>query len=52
MAAEMVAYFFLSFLQEGLWEVKYLQTKESHLVASEHVSVTLDRIEKDPPSDA
>ena len=51
-AAEMGATCFLSLVQEGLWEVKHLQTKESHQVASEHVSVTLDRLEKDTPSKA
>ena len=51
-AAEMGATCFLSLIQEGFWEVKHLQTKESHQVASEHVSVTLDRLEKDSPSDA
>jgi len=49
-AVEMGATCFLSLVQEGLWEVKHLQTKESRQVASEHVSVTLACLEKDTSS--
>ena len=45
-ALEMGASCFLSLVQKGLWEIKHLQPKESHQVPAEHITVTLDRLEK------